>query len=106
MRNMQKENTFDINQLSDHLFWDVDRSKLDLNTHFRFVLQRILSYGLMRDWNLFYNEFGIKRITEEAKEIRNMDERSLHFIAHLSGLDIHDFKCYTTKQSIPQHWNF
>lgn len=103
---MQKENRFDIKNLSDHLFWDVDPDNLEINKNFAFILQRILSYGLLKDWMLFYKTFGLEKITEEAKALRNLDSKSLHFIAHLSGSDLSDFKCYTTRQLIPKHWNF
>jgi hypothetical protein len=103
---MQEKKQLNVNDFSDHLFWDVDRNNLDTEKNFAFILQRILSYGLLHDWNLLYKSFGLKRITEEAKNIRNLDDRSLHFIAHLSGSNLHDFKCYITKQSIPKHWNF
>ena len=29
---MEDNNSFDINQLSDHLFWDVDRDDLDMKS--------------------------------------------------------------------------
>jgi len=103
---MQEKKQFNINNFSAHIFWDVDRNKLDINKNFGFVLQRVLNYGLLHDWNLVYKSFGLKKITEEAKKIRNLDDRSLHFIAHLSDSNLDDFKCYTTKQSIPKHWNF
>ena len=95
-----------VSNLSKHLFWDVDCNDLDLNKNFRFILSRVLEYGLINDWVLLYKHFGLERITSEAKEIRNLDEKSLHFIAHLSDSKLEEFKCYTYKQSIPKHWNF
>jgi len=103
---MQEKKNFNMNALSEHIFWDVDCNKLDIDKNFKFILQRILSYGLLQDWNLFYKSFGIEKIAEATKQIRNLDERSLHFIAHISGSSLNEFKCYTTKQSIPKHWHF
>ena len=103
---MQRKKQLNINDLSDHIFWDVDHNNLDINKNFAFILQRVLGYGLLHDWNLIYKSFGLKRITEEAKKIRYLDDRSLHFIAHLSDSNLNDFRCYITKQSIPGHWNF
>ena len=95
-----------VSNLSKHLFWDVDRNDLDLNKNFRFILARVLEYGLINDWILLYKHFGLEKITSEAKEIRNLDDKSLHFIAHLSDTKLQEFRCYTYKQSIPKHWNF
>ena len=95
-----------VSDLSKHLFWDVDCNDLDLNKNFRFILSRVLEYGLINDWILLYKHFGLEKITSEAKEIRNLDDKSLHFIAHLSDTKLEEFRCYTYKQSIPKHWNF
>ena len=103
---MKEKIQFDIGELSEHLFWDVDRNTLDIHKNFNFVLQRTLSYGLLRDWILLYKAFGLKKIVDETKKIRNLDDKSLHFIAQISGTSLSDFRCYTTKQSIPQHWHF
>lgn len=103
---MSKERIFNINQLSDHLFWDVDRDDLDMDKNFRFVLQRVLTYGLINDWLLLYKFYGVEKIAEETKKLRTLDDKSLHFIARISNSDLQEFRCYTTKQSSPKHWNF
>lgn len=64
-----------INQFSSHLFWDIDRDKLDWNKHRMYIVERVLEYGVLSDWKL----------------LRSPKE---------------EFRCYTTKQSIPPHWNF
>ena len=103
---MHGKNNLTVNDLSKHLFWDVDRNTLDLNKNFRFILTRVLEYGLINDWTLLYQYFGLEKIASEAKEIRSLDDKSLHFIAHLSDSKLEEFRCYTYKQSIPKHWNF
>ena len=103
---MQQRKKLVIKDLSSHLFWDIDRNSLDVDKDFRFILGRILEYGLMNDWVLLYKYSGINKIASEAKEIRSLDDKSLHFIAQLSGSKLEEFKCYTYKQSMPKHWNF
>ncbi len=99
-------NTFDVCNLSSHLFWDVDVRSLDPDKHFPFITQRVLEYGLLSDWTKLYKHFGLKKITETVKNLKTLDKKSLHFIAMLSGLSLNEFKCYITKPSIPPHWNF
>lgn len=101
-----KQHTLSVNDLSPHLFWDVAPDEIDLQKDFQFLLGRVLQYGLMNDWILVYKHFGLKKIAEEAKQIRNLDDRSAHFIAQLSGSKVEEFKCYTWKQSTPKHWYF
>ena len=103
---MENTSELNIDNFSSHLFWDVDRDTLDIHKNLTFILQRTLSYGLLSDWNLLYKSFGLVKITEEAKKIRNLDNKSLHFIAQISGSELKEFKCYTTRQSISKHWNF
>ncbi len=101
-----KQHILSISDLSPHLFWDIDPRELDIQKDFQFLLGRVLQYGLMNDWILFYTHFGLHKITAEAKQIRDLDDRSAHFIAQISGSKIEEFKCYTWKQSTPQHWYF
>ncbi|NQU88491.1 MAG: hypothetical protein HQ541_22315 [Mariniphaga sp.] len=103
---MLQQNTFSITDLSNHLFWDVDPNILDMEKNFCFILSRILEYGLLNDWILLFKQFGLEKITLEAKKIRSLDEKSLHFIAQLSDSKLEEFRCYTYKQSTPKHWNF
>jgi len=100
------DNQFDIGQLSPHLFWDVDKDNLNIETHFRYIIQKVLEFGLLKDWLLLYKTFGIKRIVAEAQEIGSLDKRTASFLAHISDTNIESFKCYTLNQSIPKHWNF
>jgi len=67
---------------------------------------RVLDYGLMEDWILLRETFGIKGIAEIALNLRELDPVSLNFIATISKIPIDKFRCYTTQQSIPRHWNF
>ncbi|WP_428222002.1 DUF6922 domain-containing protein [Gaoshiqia sediminis] len=103
---MTQQNTLSVLDLSPHLFWDIDPRGLDIQKDFHFLVGRVLQYGLISDWLFLYKHFGLEKITAEAKQIRDLDDRSVHFIAHLSGSTLNEFKCYTWKQSIPPHWNF
>jgi hypothetical protein len=48
-----KTETFNINSLSPHIFWDVDIKLLTLKDNKQFIVKRILEYGLFSDWMLF-----------------------------------------------------
>lgn len=99
-----KNTAFDIDKLSTHLFWDVDAEKLTLEDDFPFIVKRILEVGLIDDWNLLKTHYSLKEITTVAKQFRDLDSKSLSFISTLSKEPIANFRCYTTKQSIPPHW--
>ena len=95
-----------LSNLSRHLFWDVDREKIDIDRSMRYIINRVLEYGLLSDWVIIYKHYGLDRITEIAMQLNDLDDKTLSFIALLSKKPIDQFRCYTTKQSKPRHWNF
>jgi len=52
-----------LNHLSPHLFWDVDSTKLDISNIRKLIIQRVLDYGLISDWEVLLNTR-----TEEYRE--------------------------------------
>lgn len=100
------DSSFDIAMLSPHLFWDVDRSKLDIRRSKKLIVQRVLEYGLLNDWVLINKHLGLREISEIATNLRSLDEKALSFISFLSKIPKEKFLCYTMKQSSPKHWNF
>jgi len=95
-----------IYQFSQHLLWDVDRSKLDMEKNSDFIVKKVLEYGLIDDWRFILKYYGIKRIAEIAKTFRELDEKTLFFISFLSDTPAEKFRCYNYQSSQPQHWNF
>jgi len=66
----------------------------------------VLEYGIIDDWYLIQEHYGIKQIGKVSKTFRELDKKALSFIAFLSGTPIEEFRCYNYQQSAPQHWNF
>jgi len=95
-----------INTFSPHLFWDVDRNKLNKEKDKKYIIRQVLEYGLMKDWKLLKEIYGLHTIAETAKTFRELDKKTLSFIATVANEPRKSFRCYTYQQSIPQHWNF
>ena len=95
-----------IDELSAHLFWDVDKNKLHITENKKFIIQRVLEYGLMNDWRWIQKNYGLEEIVAVAVKIRDLDERTCSFISLLSKIPENQFLCSTTRQSAPRHWNF
>jgi len=98
------EKQISINDFSKHLFWDIDRTKLDFEKNKRTIIQKVLDYGLINDWKMIYNYYGIDKIAKTMLNVRDLDEKSVSFISFLSKIPKEKFLCYTTKQSNLQHW--
>jgi hypothetical protein len=95
-----------IDDFSSHLFWDVDINKLHITENKKFIIQRVLEYGLINDWIWIKKTYGLKEIASVAVKIRDLDERTCSFISLLSKIPENQFSCYSTRQSMPRHWNF
>lgn len=97
---------YNIADFSPHLFWDVDGDNLDWEKNKSQIVMRVIEYGLMNDWKIIYQKYGLKQIGKICKDLRSLDDRSHIFISILSGIPKKSFRCYILKQSIPKHWNF
>lgn len=101
-----KKQEYKVSDFSPHLFWDVERSSIDLITSKKWLIHRVLEYGLLQDWEIIRTTYGIKEIGHIASTFRQLDERAMTFIAQLSDTPISTFRCYTTRQSRPTQGNF
>ena len=96
----------EITDLSSHLFWDVDNKNLSLIKNQKLIIQRVLDYGLINDWKIIMDYYGIEKIAETATKIKDLDKKSVAFISTLSNIPKEKFLCYTMRQSHPKHWDF
>jgi len=97
---------YSISDFSNHLFWDFDRNLIDSKKPSPQVVQRVLEYGLLRDWIVLSYLYSFEDILQTAMNLRNLDPKAVSFLMNLSGHTKEDFRCYTTRQLTPQHWNF
>lgn len=103
-KNMKSEIIKD--KLSPHLFWDIDKSNICLDKNKRWLIQRVLEYGLLNDWLIILKYYGMDEIVQTATKLKHLDKKSLSFISLLSGTPREKFLCYTFNQLNPKHWNF
>jgi len=95
-----------IHQFSDYLFWDVDRTNLDIERSRVYIIDRVLSHGMLSDWFLIKKIYGNESIREVALNLRYLDKYALAFCSAYFGEPIQYFRCYTYTQSNPGHWNY
>jgi hypothetical protein len=106
MNNIKNNSDINIMQLSPHLFWDVDREKFDFSKNKKWLIHRVLEYGLLKDWVLIYKYYGIEEIAQIVIQLKDLDKKSISFISVLSKIPKEKFLCYTTRQLNQEHWNF
>ena len=92
--------------LSPHIFWDVDLNSIDMEKNGVFVLQRVLQYGILKDWLLLKSIMGVENIKALAVQLPTLDDVSISFLSNLYKIDKSEFKCYKNKQSNQNYWNY
>jgi len=100
---MQKKRHSD--NFSSHLFWDVPKNSVDLDKYPQFIVKRVLEYGLLDDWFFIKNYYGIEKIAEIAKNLRELEPRALSYIATVSKTPREKFRCYNYQQLNKIHLN-
>lgn len=80
-------------------------AQLDVQAHARYIIQRVLEYGNLHDWQLTYAFYGLPRIVDECKQMRSLDPKALTFICAITDTQITDYRCYHFRQSYPTLWN-
>jgi hypothetical protein len=100
------EKVLSIGDFSTSLFWDVDKTQLNLEQHRRFIIERTLTHGTLSDWFLIKAYYGKAIIKTESMQIRFLDKQTLSFCAAYFNESIQNFRCYILKQSNPSHWDY
>ena len=96
----------DIPVFSPYLFWDTERDKIDFDKNKAYVIERILSHGMLTDWFALKALYGTETIRKVVLQLRHLDKYSLHFCAAYFNEPLENFRCYNYAQSIPVHWEY
>ncbi len=89
---MEKENH--INNLSEHLFWDIDVNQLKIKEYAKFIIERVINRGNYKDWLNLLNLYSSKEIKKHIVDIKTFDKRTLSFLSMYYNIDINKFRCY------------
>jgi len=97
-----------INQadFSSYLFWGIDRTKLSLEVSSVYVIDRVLSHGMLTDWQLIQTLYGKEAIRQVALNLRYMDRYAIHFCAAYFDEPLTNFRCYNFALSNPGHCDY
>lgn len=90
---------------SPHLFWDVDTDRFDLDKHRVQMIQKVLEFGRINDWNLLKKYYGLETIKDVSLNLRSLDAVTLSFVSTIFKIDKKEFRCYRHRQSVQNYWN-
>ncbi len=102
----KSSNKIKHSSLNKNLFWDVDINTLDFEKHARFIIQRVLLKGDLPDWHELKRIYGIERIKNESLQIRYLDKKTLNLLSLIFNIPKEKFRCYNTKLSTRQLWDY
>ncbi len=63
-----------------HLFWDVVIEKLDKETNSFFLIERILEYGDIDDWQWLKENYTAEQIADVAEKSRVISRKTKSFL--------------------------
>jgi len=92
--------------ISETLFWDVDKNTIDYNKHAPYIVERVLTMGTLEDFFAIRDYYGKTKLKRIIKNLRYLDERTLSFCCIYFKLKPEELRCYKMKQLIPSHWDF
>ncbi len=97
---------YDISALSSHLFWDTPLENIDWYEHRSFIVERVMGYGIMKDWEIIKQVYTKEEMREIVTAIRVLDDFSIAFLSVVLDLPKENFRCYTERQSQPSFWHY
>ncbi len=88
-----------MTELSDHLFWDVERSAVEPERHAAWLVKRVLEYGRWKDWLILAAYYGKPGLADVVTGLRDLEPRSLAFCRAWFQLPAEAFRCSATMPS-------
>jgi hypothetical protein len=92
-------------QLRKELFWDIDFSLLDLDSHKRLIIERVLSFGNLDEFFFLLKTYDTQALVSEITQIGYLDPKTMSFVVSFFNINKSELKCYTKSQSTERHWN-
>lgn len=83
-----------LDQLSGHLFWDVDCDRIDPEAHARFLICRIMDRGTREDVRVAWFYYGGERIREALLVAPSLGSKTISFFANQFALPKEAFRAY------------
>lgn len=77
-------------------FWDVDPSKLDVETKPEYVISRLIDYGHTTAIKWMRQQYRDEQIEKTLKLLRGVKRKSANYWSLMLGIDPKEVKCLQT----------
>ena len=92
MNKTYKKETYHLLQSS--LFWDININDIDIDLNARFIIERVISRGTLKNWKTILAFYGGNRVRNEVVSIRSLDPKSLSYLSVFFNIKKSKFRCY------------
>jgi hypothetical protein len=96
MGTYSKKSFLDHLQEAKHLFWDVDPMGLDPDLHSKFIIERILRFGLPEDVMAMQEQYSDDSIRDVVTHSRHIDRKTASFWALHLDIPREEIACFST----------
>lgn len=83
-------------QQAKHLFWDVDPMGLDPDRHSKFIIERVLRFGLPEDVVAMQEQYSETKIRAVVIHSRHIDRKTASFWALHLDIPREEIACFST----------
>jgi hypothetical protein len=73
---------------SKYLFWDTSLDMIDVKLHKKFIIERVLTKGFLKDFYLLLKMYSNKEIVEAIKSSKVLDKKTVNFCSHYFNVPI------------------
>lgn len=71
-----------VSKLSPQLFWDVEMSSIDANTHADFIIVRVMERGTLEDVKTVWAHYGPSKIQDSLVTAPSLSHKTIAFFAN------------------------
>jgi len=104
MKNMSDKEK--LQDLSGHLFWDIDFQNIDVQKHQTMIIERVITRGNLKDLKILFQLYPTAIIKQEIVKAGFLDKKTLNWASRFFNIPKTKFTCYSKIQSRQVHWNF
>jgi len=81
-------------QLSEFLFWDVDPAGINPETHWQFLVPRVMERGTLADVQAVWNYYGSEAVQSALLNAADLSAKTISFFANQLNLPRNSFRAF------------
>lgn len=88
---LTKKNDTNVIPFSQNLFWDTPIEKVDSVKHKNYIIERVLSHGLLSDFYFLLQMYTREEIKEVVLKSKILDRKTINFCSIYFKIPLNEF---------------